>query len=468
MVKSNMAGIEDYQMYLAHQLSQEQREEWEKKHEAEIQLDRGRPRNLRLQMQPQTPLLSRQQLLQEVALAEAELQDELVVKKYVGIGVGWASLITEHLLSHPFVVLRRQCQVHNNSIRYHLVPLTLIPVILRLHQRQGITTLWKGIGSVLLIRGVNLAIEDIISKFTPWPKEITVNSSLRSVGQHIMLKCISFALVTPFYSASLVETVQSEIASERPGVFDVFKEGACRLLSWGSPQNGRMLPVWALVLPTVTYCVLKYLFGLVIQGATSRILEVTQKKEQKRRGAFPKDLTNQPPNQDIELASCLVRDVASDIVFYPFETILHRLHLQGTRTIIDNLDSGYEVIPILTSYLGTKDCLETVQHEEGVSGLYKGFGALLLQYAAHFAVVKVTKLVLTELTTLLRSSKGKQEDGSPVLQGPPSVQINRGVPPGYPGTPAGYSGTPQYVETPRTPRTPYGLSNDEVTYFYPE
>jgi hypothetical protein len=106
-----------------------------------------------------------------------------------------------------------------------------------------------------------------------------------------------------------------------------------------------MLPVWALVVPTVSYCLLKYLFGLVIQGATSRILEVTQKEEQRRRvnltflfasvkiftmlivnsqGAFPKELINQPPNQDIELASCLVRDILSDIVFYPFETILHR------------------------------------------------------------------------------------------------------------------------------------------------
>jgi hypothetical protein len=103
-----------------------------------------------------------------------------------------------------------------------------------------------------------------------------------------------------------------------------------------------MLPVWALVVPTVSYCLLKYLFGLVIQGATSRILEVTQKEEQRRRvmiplsaqyqniyhvelqGAFPKELINQPPNQDIELASCLVRDIVSDIVFYPFETILHR------------------------------------------------------------------------------------------------------------------------------------------------
>ena len=33
------------------------------------------------------------------------------ITRYIGIGVGLASLITENLLSHPFVVLRRQCQV---------------------------------------------------------------------------------------------------------------------------------------------------------------------------------------------------------------------------------------------------------------------------------------------------------------------------------------------------------------------
>lgn len=63
----------------------------------------------------------------------------------------------------------------------------------------------------------------------------------------------------PFYSASLVETVQSGIASEKPGLFDVFKEGACRLLAWGVPQKGRMLPVWALVVPTVGYGLCKYI-----------------------------------------------------------------------------------------------------------------------------------------------------------------------------------------------------------------
>lgn len=82
-----------------------------------------------------------------------------------------------------------------------------------------------------------------------------------------------------------------------------------------------------------------------------------------------------------------------------------RLHLQGTRTIIDNLDSGYEVIPILTSYEGARDCYVTIVQQEGVAGLYKGFGALILQFVAHVAVIKLTKFMLTEISSLLRSAR---------------------------------------------------------------
>lgn len=95
---------------------------------------------------------------------------DVAVKKYVGLGCGLASLITENLLIHPFIVIRRQCQVNPVATKYHLVPITLIPVIIRLHQTQGLNTLWKGIGSVLLVRGLSLAIEDLVSKITPWPK----------------------------------------------------------------------------------------------------------------------------------------------------------------------------------------------------------------------------------------------------------------------------------------------------------
>lgn len=98
---------------------------------------------------------------------------DIQVKKYVGLGCGLASLITENLLIHPFVVLRRQCQVNPSSNKYHLVPLTLVPVIIRLYHTQGLNTLWKGIGSVLIVRGLTLAVEDLLSKVTPWPKYVS-------------------------------------------------------------------------------------------------------------------------------------------------------------------------------------------------------------------------------------------------------------------------------------------------------
>lgn len=89
-----------------------------------------------------------------------------------------------------------------------------------------------------------------------------------------------------------------------------------------------------------------------------------------QRGAKPKDYEAEA--QNIEIYSTLFSIMTTEIVFYPFETILHRIQLQGTRTIIDNLDSGYSVVPILTSYEGASDCYRSTIASEGVSGLYKG------------------------------------------------------------------------------------------------
>jgi len=69
-----------------------------------------------------------------------------------------------------------------------------------------------------------------------------------------------------------------------------------------------------------------------------------------------------------------------------------RAYVQGTRTIIDNTDTGLEVLPIITRYDGAFDCYATVVAEEGFAGLYKGFGALVLQYAMHVALLKMTRL----------------------------------------------------------------------------
>lgn len=117
---------------------------------------------------------------------------------------------------------------------------------------------------------------------------------------------------------------------------------------------------------------------------------------QEQRGARSRDLDAQ--SQDIEIYSTLLSLVTTEILFYPFETIMHRLQLQGTRTIIDNLDSGYSVVPILTSYEGAVDCFRTTVASEGMRGLYKGFGAMILQFVAHVAVIKITKWIVTQIT----------------------------------------------------------------------
>ena len=62
-------------------------------------------------------------------------------------------------------------------------------------------------------------------------------------------------------------------------------------------------------------------------------------------------------------AAGLAGHFLADVVLYPLETVLHRLHLQGTRSIIDNLDSGIEVTPILTRYEGVSDCFNTILQE---------------------------------------------------------------------------------------------------------
>lgn len=245
-------------------------------------------------------------------------------------------------------------------------------------------------------------------------REVTCNSSLKAFGQHLLLKCVSLGIVTPFYSASLVETVQSEIASESPGILDVFRDGALRLVEISN--KGRLIPIYALLPPTVAYGVTKYLFTLIVRGVTSRIMHIRHKHRQEYMGAYSRDLLSETLVQDIELQSISISMCAADVLFYPLETVIHRLHLQGTRTIIDNLDTGKSVTPLLTGYSSATDCYRTIISTEGPLGLYKGFGALILQFGVYVFVLRATKWILTELITKLRPKpKYKQVTRSEIL-----------------------------------------------------
>jgi len=106
-----------------------------------------------------------------------------------------------------------------------------------------------------------------------------------------------------------------------------------------------------------------------------------------------------------EILASFTGGFLADMMLFPFETVLHRLYIQGTRTIIDNTDSGLDVIPINTSYKGLLDCFRDIIFEEGFSGLYKGFGALLLQYAIHAAILQSAKFLLKKFSSELAARR---------------------------------------------------------------
>lgn len=60
-------------------------------------------------------------------------EEEVSFRKYIGGSVGLISLITENLLSHPFVVLRRQCQVNYNSHTFKILTYLLKELHLNIH-----------------------------------------------------------------------------------------------------------------------------------------------------------------------------------------------------------------------------------------------------------------------------------------------------------------------------------------------
>ncbi|CAH1796072.1 unnamed protein product, partial [Owenia fusiformis] len=330
------------------------------------------------------------------------------LQRFAGLGIGLASVLAENVLSHPCIVLRRQCQVNPSSSWYHNTPFTLFHIIYNIQRNQSVTTLFKGIGSTFMVRGIFVVSEAGISEFTPFPREVNRHSSVKKLLQHMVLKGLSFLATTPFYAASLVETVQSEIASERPGVFDCIKEGFGRLLgSWSTPQSTRLLPVWKLVVPTVCYGLMHYAITSIAQYT---VILTVRSESHTTKGAEQ----TVPPAKSMyeryypELIATFTGHLFADVILYPLENVVHRLHLQGTRTIIDNTDTGLGVVPIITRYEGMLDCFKCIILDEGLSGLYKGMGALVLQYTMHVMILKVTRFLFEQLTKDLHGNEDNE------------------------------------------------------------
>ncbi|XP_067839047.1 mitochondrial outer membrane protein SLC25A46 [Heptranchias perlo] len=316
------------------------------------------------------------------------------LNRFAGFGIGLASLFTENVLAHPCIVFRRQCQVNYHAKNYHLTPFTVVNIMYHFSKTQGLKGLWKGMGSTFIVQGIALGTEGIISEFTPLPREVSHKWSPKQIVGHLVLKGLTSAVAMPFYSAGLIETVQSEIIRDNPGILDCVKEGVCRLVGMGVPHSKRLLPLGVLVFPTVLHGVLHYIISAIIQKF---ILFLLRRKTPHHPVDASSSVQTVLDAYFPELIASFVANLCADVLVYPLETVLHRLHIQGTRTIIDNTDHGFEVLPINTQYEGMRDCINVIKKEEGIFGFYKGFGAVLVQYTLHAAVLQITRIIYSTL-----------------------------------------------------------------------
>lgn len=260
---------------------------------------------------------------------------------------------------------------------------------------QGPKALWKGMGSTFVVQGVTLGTEGLISECSPLPRELSHKWNPKQVIGHLVLKGLSYVVAMPFYSASLIETVQSEIIRDNPGILDCVKEGVGRVMGMGIPHSKRLLPLWSLVFPTVLHGVLHYVISSSVQKAVLFLLRRKSPPGQPADG--PSGAQSVLDAYFPELMASFAASLCADVLLFPLETVLHRLHIQGTRTIIDNTDLGFEVLPINTQYEGMRDCISVIHREEGSLGFYKGFGSIVVQYTLHAAVLQITKMIYSTL-----------------------------------------------------------------------
>lgn len=341
-----------------------------------------------------------------------------------------ADILNQHVLLHPFISLRRTCQVNRKCSPLLCVqPFSLIPFLYHQQRNQGISALYKGLSSELLVKGITLGTETAIANYAEWPTSARPNNYIEDSFKLITLKAISVALSTPFICSSVIETVQS-INNDRPSFIDCLKDCLKRIIHTRSTSSARMLPIWLLVVPTVFYHVshfaithlAKYFvnffkYNLMCGSKSSRRLKSQQRWTRNSRylvmddtkDSLQQDLTLNYDTTDIsididdifeedssQISTSIMSSFIADVALLPIETVLNSLFIQGTRTFVCNCDETTVVLPALTNFDGFNDCYQSIIKYEGTLGLYKGLGAIFLQYSFHFLLFRSLYYLLKE------------------------------------------------------------------------
>lgn len=206
----------------------------------------------------------------------------------------------------------------------------------------------------------------------------------------------------------MISNCQSDLTRDQDNMLDSLKDWLYRIVGWdrSSGRHGRLLPMWTLVLPTVLHGLLTYILGTLIQQLVLIRTKGRGIQTSRDQGSYdePPDPTDMARTYYPELVANFLALFVPEILLYPLETVLNQLYVQGTRTIVDDLDTGSGVVPLCTNYDGVMDCFHSIWRDEGLGGFYKGFGALMIQLFIHWLILKLTQFVYREMS---QDFKGK-------------------------------------------------------------
>ncbi|CAF3384566.1 unnamed protein product [Rotaria sp. Silwood1] len=275
---------------------------------------------------------------------------------------------TEHVLLYPLDVLRRQIQVNNEAVKYHLSPVSVFPVLFKI-SAQG-----------------------------PSSSKHNKTQQLRRVARNVAVRTAAYLIVSPIYYVMLIESVQSVSASDG-NLLDGIRDTLIRFIPYSSSLSigrSKMLPIWKILIPTVGLMTGRYICEKILYKIILPTLNAIEeadryrKRKQQRIAQLSYDDDYETEENvllfETTYASLIARIAAGffgQLLFYPVETIVHRLHVQGVRAIIDNTDTGVGVLPINSSiyYTDFWSCLKSIEESEGSAGLYKGIGCVLLKFS---------------------------------------------------------------------------------------
>jgi len=212
-----------------------------------------------------------------------------------------------------------------------------------------------------------------------------IKYSIKSSFLHALAEIIKIGSLTTFYSSNLLIKVQSLLATSGLSVdytvlIDYFRVAYTRMFCQPEAEGftADANNFWSLLWPTLAVMggesitsyflkpLVKYVISLLMFGD-----DLSETKLTERQRFYLERYTN------------LVSWFVVKSIWYQFDVVNTKMHVQGTRMFVDDTTLGYGVVSVRTRFSGWMNCWRNVRL---MGQTYDGYGFVMLDFMLRMAV----------------------------------------------------------------------------------